>query len=193
MASADTINLGLGELDFEPIDEAKAALTQAVADGHNGYGPTRGLQTLREAIAENLQKYRPDVDFENVMITAGATQGILVSAMTLFDHGDEILVPDPGFVLYRPHAVMCGAFPVSYHLRQENEFVPDPDGLNADFYRRLAEGRIHFQQCTRCGKIVEFSNSTIEKLQQTVAKEHGFLITDHSLDIYGICQSCVEK
>lgn len=47
--------------------------------------------------------------------------------------------------------------------------------------------------CTRCGKIVEFSNSTIEKLQQTVAKEHGFLITDHSLDIYGVCQSCIGK
>lgn len=36
---------------------------------------------------------------------------------------------------------------------QPPKFVPDPDGLNADFYRRLAEGRIHFQQCTRCGKI----------------------------------------
>jgi Fur family ferric uptake transcriptional regulator len=44
--------------------------------------------------------------------------------------------------------------------------------------------------CTGCGKIVEFSNSTIEKLQETVARDHGFLITDHSLDIYGLCQNC---
>ncbi|MBC8317702.1 MAG: transcriptional repressor [Desulfobulbaceae bacterium] len=47
--------------------------------------------------------------------------------------------------------------------------------------------------CTRCGKIVEFSNSTIEKLQETVARDHGFLITDHSLDIYGVCQDCSVK
>lgn len=129
MADADSINLGLGELDFEPIEEAKVALGKAVADGHNGYGPTRGLPALREEIANSLQKYRPDVTMDNIMITAGATQGILVSAMTLFDHGDEILVPDPGFVLYRPHAIMCGAFPVSYHLRQENEFVPEADEI----------------------------------------------------------------
>lgn len=129
LAGEDSINLGLGELDFEPVDEAKEALTRAVADGHNGYGPTKGLPALREAIAESLRKYRDDVEMENVMITAGATQGILVSAMTLFDHGDEILIPDPGFVLYRPHTIMCGAFPVSYHLRQDNHFVPDPDEI----------------------------------------------------------------
>ncbi len=129
LASEDSINLGLGELDFEPIDEAKAALTQAVNDGHNGYGPTRGLSALRKAIAESLCKYRTDVDMENVMVTAGATQGLLVSAMTIFDHGDEVLVPDPGFVLYKPHAIMCGAFPISYHLRQENDFIPQTDEI----------------------------------------------------------------
>ncbi len=129
LAKPGTINLGIGELDFEPIDEAKQALSKAVNEGHNGYGPTKGMPELRDSIAESLHINRKDVTRENVMITAGATQGLLVSAMALFDHGDEILIPDPGFVLYSPHAIMCGAFPVKYSLKQEHAFVPQPDEI----------------------------------------------------------------
>ena len=99
LAGPDSINLGLGELDFEPAKAAIEALDAAVRGGHNGYGPTRGIPELREALAQRLTKYRPDVETENVLVTAGATQGLLVTAMTLFDHGDEVLTPDPGFVI----------------------------------------------------------------------------------------------
>ena len=44
--------------------------------------------------------------------------------------------------------------------------------------------------CRKCGKITEFVNDNIEVLQEKVAKEHGFVITDHTLDIYGVCNSC---
>jgi Fur family ferric uptake transcriptional regulator len=44
--------------------------------------------------------------------------------------------------------------------------------------------------CTQCGKIIEFTNTHIEKLQETVAKDHGFIIKDHSLEIYGRCHNC---
>lgn len=47
--------------------------------------------------------------------------------------------------------------------------------------------------CTKCGKIIEFVNPHIEKMQEMVAREHGFRIIDHSLDIYGICQECSAK
>ncbi len=44
--------------------------------------------------------------------------------------------------------------------------------------------------CTQCGKIIEFQNSLIEKLQEEVAKEHGFEMTTHKLDMFGICKDC---
>ena len=44
--------------------------------------------------------------------------------------------------------------------------------------------------CTQCGKIIEFQNSMIEKLQEDVAKEHGFEMTTHKLDMFGICKDC---
>jgi len=44
--------------------------------------------------------------------------------------------------------------------------------------------------CTSCGKIVEFLDDAIEKKQEDIAKKNGFTITDHSMQIYGLCQEC---
>ncbi len=47
--------------------------------------------------------------------------------------------------------------------------------------------------CVQCGKIVEFENQQIEELQESVAKKHGFSLTDHVLELYGICGDCRSK
>ncbi len=47
--------------------------------------------------------------------------------------------------------------------------------------------------CTRCGKIIEFENSDIEKLQSDVAKRNKFKIYAHKLELYGLCHECVNK
>jgi len=44
--------------------------------------------------------------------------------------------------------------------------------------------------CTRCHTIIEFEDDRIEVLQQTVAKQHGFLVTHHKLEMYGLCSDC---
>jgi len=47
--------------------------------------------------------------------------------------------------------------------------------------------------CTQCGNIVEFFDEAIEQRQEDIAKENGFNITDHTMQIFGICQSCQDK
>ena len=47
--------------------------------------------------------------------------------------------------------------------------------------------------CTKCGEIVEFLDEQIEQRQEKIALKNGFKITDHSMQIYGICQSCQNK
>ena len=44
--------------------------------------------------------------------------------------------------------------------------------------------------CTECGKIIEFNHPLIEKYQEEVAKENGFKVTSHKLDLFGYCQDC---
>lgn len=47
--------------------------------------------------------------------------------------------------------------------------------------------------CTRCGKITEFRSDRIEKLQSELAKEQGFTVFDHRLELYGLCKSCSDR
>lgn len=47
--------------------------------------------------------------------------------------------------------------------------------------------------CTSCGKTVEFLNSTIERLQSSIAKKHGYVITSHRMDVFGLCRACRPK
>jgi Fur family transcriptional regulator, ferric uptake regulator len=55
-----------------------------------------------------------------------------------------------------------------------------------------AVGREHHDHliCTRCGKIIEFENDRIETLQDLVARRHGFKVTSHKMELYGLCRDC---
>jgi Fur family ferric uptake transcriptional regulator len=55
-----------------------------------------------------------------------------------------------------------------------------------------AAGRHHHDHliCTRCGHIVEFENDRIEAMQDAVARKHGFRVTSHKMELYGLCQDC---
>jgi len=47
--------------------------------------------------------------------------------------------------------------------------------------------------CTNCGKVVEFSDTDIEKRQHKIAKDHGFALESHTMLLYGICPDCTTK
>ncbi|MDD1773373.1 MAG: pyridoxal phosphate-dependent aminotransferase [Methanomassiliicoccales archaeon] len=125
MATEGAINLGLGELDFDPPEEARDALKKACVSGTSKYGPTAGLTELRDLIASNKTIHTDAITARNVLVTGGATEGIMAVYQVLLDPGDEILVPEPGFVLYPPDATLVGARPVSYGLREESGFMPN--------------------------------------------------------------------
>lgn len=44
--------------------------------------------------------------------------------------------------------------------------------------------------CQRCGEIIEFYNESLEKLQEAIAQEHGYVLSDHEMQLYGICPKC---
>lgn len=128
-APPGTVDFGIGEPDFQPSKQAAAGLFEAVRKGRNKYVSTLGLPELREAIAEKLSEETHAVDPENVLITASGTHALSIAAQALYADGDEVLVPDPGFFYYRPHARMMGARDVAYTLRDADEFEPKVDDI----------------------------------------------------------------
>ncbi len=136
MATKNAINLGLGELDMDPPVEAKEAIKEAVEKGYNHYGPTKGLPELREAIARKQSRYRSDIGPGNILITASGTQATMATIQTLFDPGDEVLIPEPGFVIYEPDCRLCDAKPVPYFLDEDKQFRPDLEAINTSITPR---------------------------------------------------------
>ncbi len=130
-APPNAINLGLGEPDFEPPPEVIRALCDAVRGGMNHYGPSAGLPALREKVAERYQDRDASTTSDNVLITGSGSEGLLSTALALYDPGDEVLVPNPGFVLYAPHARLAGAVPVPYDLEEAHGFQPNLEQLES--------------------------------------------------------------
>jgi aspartate aminotransferase len=128
-APPNSINLGLGEPNFDPPREVVEALAAAVKSGRNHYGPSSGIPELRDKIAERYHELDPGTGRENVIVTAGGSEGLMATALALYDPGTEVLVPNPGFVLYGPHARLVGAKPVPYSLRPALKYLPDFEEL----------------------------------------------------------------
>lgn len=128
-APPNSINLGLGEPDFEPPAEVIEALCTAVRGGRNHYGPSAGIPALRDKIAERYREQDPGTGRDNVIVTTGASEGLMTAALAFYDPGSEVLIPNPGFVLYAPHARLAGAIPVPYSLHPSRKYLPDFDEL----------------------------------------------------------------
>jgi aspartate aminotransferase len=178
-APPGSINLGLGEPDIQPPQEMIEALAKALRDGHNKYGPSAGIKDLREAIAEYLRRYRKDVSYENVIVTAGATEGMRIACETILGEGDEALVPNPGFIIYGPDVSLAGGKPVEYTLLQENGFLPDIEEIKTLITPRT-KAIIVNSPSNPTGTV--FPKETVKALCE-VAKDHKlYILSDEVYD-----------
>lgn len=106
----DPINLSIGLPDFDMPDPIKEAAIEAARKGRNRYTLTAGTPALREKVREHYR--RASIPFDDVMIASGTSGGLFLVFLTLLDPGDEVLVPDPYFVMYKHLVKFIGATPV---------------------------------------------------------------------------------
>jgi aspartate aminotransferase len=130
-ARPGSINLGLGEPDVATPEIIKETAAGIVAERKLGYTAQAGLLSLRELVAADYPELRVGPD--QVVITAGSQEALYLALLTLVDEGDEVLLPDPGFVAYPTIVQMAGGIPSYYHLRAEQDFAFDA----AEFRRSL--------------------------------------------------------
>ncbi len=180
-ARPGSINLGLGEPDLQPPTEMITAFCDALHKGFNKYGPSAGIMELREAIAAYLRQYRRDVSYENIIVTAGATEGMRIACETILGDGDEALVPNPGFIIYGPDVRLAGAKPVEYSLLQQNGYLPDIEEIKSRITPRT-KAIIVNSPCNPLGTV--FPKETVKALSE-LAKDNGlYILSDEVYDNY---------
>ncbi|MCB9887702.1 MAG: pyridoxal phosphate-dependent aminotransferase [Planctomycetes bacterium] len=104
----DPINLSIGQPHYEAPAELVEAAHRAMQRGINRYTVTQGLPELNALILADVEK-RCGVRPQTSLVTAGVSGGLMLAFQCLLNPGDEILLPDPGFVMYRHLATLCGA------------------------------------------------------------------------------------
>ena len=122
----DVIALGRGDPDFHTpahiVDAAKAALD---SNRHHYTGP-KGIPELREAIATNLAaRYGLDYQPDEVVVTAGAQEAIMLTMLGLCSPGDEVLITSPRFTTYDTAVGLCGGTPIPVPTFERDDFALD--------------------------------------------------------------------
>ncbi|MBQ3554323.1 MAG: aminotransferase class I/II-fold pyridoxal phosphate-dependent enzyme [Clostridia bacterium] len=129
---SDAISLGVGEPDFVTPWHIRNRGIQSLEHGHTHYTSNAGLLELRKEVVKYLER-RVNLSYtpENVIITVGGSEAIDLCIRSLVDPGDEVLIPDPSFVCYKPCTVLAGGVPVPIVTKAENRFKLTAEQLKA--------------------------------------------------------------
>lgn len=124
-AKPGDISFGLGEPDLPTPEVIRREAVRVIQEEKNGYTLQAGLPALRERVALDYPHLKLSTD--QVIITAGSQEAMYLALMTLVETGDEVLIPDPGFVAYPTLTRMAGGSPTFYQLPASSDFSFDLD------------------------------------------------------------------
>ena len=123
--------------DFQTPDYFKAALQEAVNKVDNGYGDSQGSIELRQAIVDREnEKHGAKITADNVFVTNGVSEAVNVLMGTFLEHGDEMLVPGPGYPSYTQYIRYFGGNPIPYRQMEEENWQPDIDMIRKRITKR---------------------------------------------------------
>jgi aspartate aminotransferase len=130
-AGEDAINLGLGQPDFPTPEHAREAAVEAIQAGDgDAYTSNKGTRSLREAIAaKHARDNDLDVDPGDIIATAGGSEALHIALEAHVDPGQEVIIPDPGFVSYEALTHLAGGTPRPVALRED--LTIDPAAVEA--------------------------------------------------------------
>jgi aminotransferase len=129
----DVISLGVGEPDFIAPWHIREACIYSLEKGYTMYTSNYGLLELREEISKDYNNlhsldYNPESE---VLITTGVSEGYDLAIRALVNPGDEVLIPEPSYVSYKPCTVFAGGKPVVIETKSEDEFKLNPESLKS--------------------------------------------------------------
>jgi L-glutamine---4-(methylsulfanyl)-2-oxobutanoate aminotransferase len=170
------INLSQGFPDFDPPEVLLRALEEAARGPHHQYAVTWGAPRFREALARKIHRFTgmeidPD---ENLVVTCGSTEAMMVAMMTACNPGDRVAVFSPFYENYAADAILSGAEPVYVPLRPP-DFCFDPEEL-AEAFASGIKAIIVCNPSNPTGKV--FTREELQTILDLAERHDAFVITD---------------
>lgn len=172
----DVIALGRGDPDFHTPQHIVDAAKRAIDENQHHYTHPAGLPNLRDAVADALRRennlnYAPD----EIIVTAGVQESIMLCMLGLIDPGDEVLITSPRFTTYDTAVVMCGGVPVPVPTYEQDDFALMPSSIEARITPR-SKVLVLVTPNNPTGAVTP--PSTIRKIVELVQKHSLILISD---------------
>jgi aspartate/methionine/tyrosine aminotransferase len=167
----DVIALGRGDPDFHTPRHIVEAAKQALDQNQHHYTHPAGLPQLRAAIAETLRRdHALDYTADEIIVTAGVQESIMLLMLGLVNAGDEVLITSPRFTTYDMAVSMCGGVPVPVPTYEEDDFALMPAAIEARITPR-----------TKALVLVTPNNPTGAVTPPAVIREIADLVVRHNL------------
>lgn len=133
MNDPEVISLGVGEPDFDTPWHVREEGIYSLTKGKTFYSPNAGLRSLRDEIHGFMERhYGLSYDpVHEILVTVGGSEAIDLAFRAMLDPGDEVLIPEPSYVSYKPCAVLAGAVPRTIELQEKDEYKLRPEQLRA--------------------------------------------------------------
>ena len=172
----DAINLSQGFPDFDPPKELLDALQKCVYEGPHQYAVTWGAPKFRCALAKKQTRYMgitidPD---ENLVVTCGSTEAMMVAMMTVCNPGDKVIIFSPFYENYGADTILSGAVPIYVELRSP-DFSFDPAELRKAFEQQ-PKALVLCNPSNPSGKV--FTRQELELIASLAREFDTFVITD---------------
>ncbi|AJM91738.1 aminotransferase class I/II-fold pyridoxal phosphate-dependent enzyme [Nitrosopumilus piranensis] len=127
----DYLNIGDPvQFGFQPPDNVKQALIDAINKGENYYSTSEGLLELRQEIAKKENAKGLSISADEILVTNGVSEGLDMVISSIVEEGDEVLLPGPYYPPYASYVRLHGGVPVEFAVDLENS-TPDIDDIKS--------------------------------------------------------------
>lgn len=180
------ISLGPGEPDFTTPKHILSFAKECLDRGYTHYSPPGGRKELREAICRKLGRENGiKVGPEQVIVTAGSTEAILLALMCMIDPGEGVIIPDPGFLAYKPMVEILNGVPISIPLKEEEGFQFRVEKARDRIIPEKTMAIILNSPSNPTGTV--FTRKTLEEIADFAVEYELFIISDEAYEkfVYG--------
>jgi aminotransferase len=170
------INLCNGEPNFDTPEHIIDGAIKALKEKKTRYGNESGLPSLKEAIALKYTKqFGRSFSPNDVMVSAGGVEGIMLSLMAVINPGDEVIIPDPAYVCYTGQVQLLGGKVVRVPLREEHQFRLQPEDLEKAITERTKAIILNYPS-NPVGAVLDAEDA--RRLAQVILKYNIIVISD---------------